>query len=196
MVVIGVLSLQGSFKEHLAHLRKVEGVQGIPVKSINDLNQVDALIIPGGESTTMAMLLKTYNMISPLREKISQGFPVWGTCAGMILLANNIEGEEKHIGGLNISVKRNAFGRQLGSFNTKLHLSKVSSKALELVFIRGPVVTEVFPNTEVIAEYNNHILGVREGNIIATSFHPELTESIEFHQYFLGIVNDHISSLH
>jgi len=185
---IGVLALQGGFQEHIHHINEL-GYDGVLVKTVEDLKNIKALIIPGGESTTMGKLLKVTGLLSPLKEMIKNGLPVWGTCAGMILLAKNIDGETAtHLGVMDISVTRNAYGTQLDSFSTQIKLDEVDSNPLDLVFIRAPYVSEVNNSVVVLAKVNNNIVAVRENNMLATSFHPELTSNTSFHKYFLKAI--------
>lgn len=185
---IGVLALQGGFQEHIHHINEL-GYDGVLVKTVEDLKNIKALIIPGGESTTMGKLLKVTGLLSPLKEMIKNGLPVWGTCAGMILLAKNIDGETvTHLGVMDISVRRNAYGTQLDSFSTQIKLDEVDSNPLDLVFIRAPYVSEVKNSVNVLAKVNNNIVAVRENNMLATSFHPELTSNTSFHKYFLKAI--------
>ena len=185
---IGVLALQGGFQEHIHHINEL-GYDGVLVKTVEDLKNIKALIIPGGESTTMGKLLKVTGLLSPLKEMIKNGLPVWGTCAGMILLAKNIDGETvTHLGVMDISVRRNAYGTQLDSFSTQIKLDEVDSNPLDLVFIRAPYVSEVKNSVNVLAKINNNIVAVRENNMLVTSFHPELTSNTSFHKYFLKTI--------
>ena len=185
---IGVLALQGGFQEHIHHINEL-GYDGVLVKTVEDLKNIKALIIPGGESTTMGKLLKVTGLLSPLKEMIKNGLPVWGTCAGMILLAKNIDGETAtHLGVMDISVTRNAYGTQLDSFSTQIKLDEVDSNPLDLVFIRAPYVSEINNSVNVLAKVNNNIVAVRENNMLATSFHPELTSNTSFHKYFLKTI--------
>lgn len=185
---IGVLSFQGGVSEHLKQIKQL-GANGIEVKTEADLNNIDAIILPGGESTTMGKLLNITGMMEPLRDKIKAGLPTWGTCAGMILLAKEIENDDRrHIALMDITVKRNAFGSQIDSFTTKRVVKDVSDKELELVFIRAPYITRVGEGVEVLCKVDNDVVGVRQGNMIATSFHPELTEDTTFLKYFLNTV--------
>lgn len=185
---IGVLALQGGFQEHIHHINEL-GYDGVLVKTVEDLKNIKALIIPGGESTTMGKLLKVTGLLSPLKEMIKNGLPVWGTCAGMILLAKNIDGETvTHLGVMDISVRRNAYGTQLDSFSTQIKLDEVDSNPLDLVFIRAPYVSEVKNSVNVLAKVNNNIVAVRENNMLVTSFHPELTSNTSFHKYFLKTI--------
>lgn len=182
---VGVLSFQGGVIEHIKQIKEL-GHNSIEVKSEEDLDKIDAIILPGGESTTMGRLLNVTGMIEPLRKKIKSGLPTWGTCAGMILLAKEIENDDRrHLGLMDIKVKRNAFGTQIDSFVTKKVIDEVSPEELELVFIRAPYITEVKDNVKVFCAVDGNIVGVRQDNMIATSFHPELTEDTTFLKYFL-----------
>lgn len=185
---IGVLALQGDFREHL-EAAKAAGHAALSVKRIDELNEVDALIIPGGESTTIAHLAKVFGLFEPIKARINSGMPTYGSCAGMILLADKIinpsPGQET-FGGLDISVRRNAFGRQVDSFESELEF--VGSK-MNAVFIRAPWVENVGKNVEVLASVKStdgqiHPVAVRQGGLLATSFHPELTNDLRVHSYF------------
>lgn len=182
---VGVLSFQGGVIEHLNHIKSL-GHIGIEVKKEEDLNNIDAIILPGGESTTIGKLLKITGLIKPLKEKIESGLPTWGTCAGMILLANEIEGqEEKYLDAMDIKVERNAFGTQIDSFKVHKVIKEVSEENIELVFIRAPYITDVKETVEILCKVDNKIVAARQKNIIATAFHPELTNDLSFLSYFL-----------
>lgn len=184
---IGVLSLQGGFIEHINQI-KLLGYEPIEVKKESDLEVIDGIILPGGESTTMGKLLNVTGLMKPLKNKILEGLPVWGTCAGMILLAKDIENDcRRHLGIMDIKIRRNAFGTQIDSFKTKKVIKEVSENPLELVSIRAPFITEIKDNVKVLCEVNNNIVAVRQDNMIATSFHPELTSDLTFLKYFLNI---------
>lgn len=183
---IGVLALQGSFREHLRALSGLDGVTPLPVKSPGDLGRVDGIILPGGESTAQGKLLRDSGLLEPLRRRIEAGLPVWGTCAGMILLAKRIAGGEKpHLGVMDITVRRNAYGGQLDSFSTRAVLPAVSAEPLPLVFIRAPWIEAAGADTEVLAEQNGRAVAAKERNMLVTSFHPELTDDTRFHAYFV-----------
>lgn len=185
---VGVLSLQGDVIEHLEQISAL-GHNAIPIKKEEELNNIDALILPGGESTTMGKLLKVTGLMDPLREKIKSGLPTWGTCAGMILLAKHIENDERrHLGLMDIVVRRNAFGTQIDSFKTKAIINEVSKEPLELVFIRAPFITEFKDNVKVLCEVDGNIVAAKQDNMFATSFHPELTNDLTFLKYFLSNV--------
>lgn len=183
---IGVLALQGGVSEHLEAINKL-GHQSVEIKKVTDLNNIDAIILPGGESTTIGKLLKITGMLEPLREKIRNGFPTWGTCAGMILLAKDIENDDRrYLSLLDVTVRRNAFGSQIDSFKIKKIIKEVSDKEIELVFIRAPYVTKAKDNVNVLLSLEDKIVAVRQDNIFATSFHPELTNDLSFLKYFIA----------
>ena len=180
---IGVLALQGDFREHLNAAAEA-GQETIAVRRPEELDNIDALILPGGESTTIALLADSYQLMAPIKRRISQGMPVYGSCAGMILLADRvIDGVEgqKTFGGINMTVRRNAFGRQVDSFEGAITFA---GKSVNGVFIRAPWVEEVGSGVEVLAISNGHPVAVRQGKLLATSFHPELTGDLTVHKYF------------
>ena len=182
---VGVLSLQGDVLEHLNQI-KCLGHIGVEVKKEKDLNDIDAIILPGGESTTIGKLLKITGLMEPLRNKIKSGLPTWGTCAGMILLADEIEGqEEEYLKVMNIKVRRNAFGTQIDSFRVYESITVVSEEKIELVFIRAPYILDIKDTVEILCKIDNNIVAAREGNVVVTSFHPELTNDLRFLDYFL-----------
>ena len=182
---VGVLALQGDFREHIAALTAI-GIEAIAVKTESEINSVDALILPGGESTTIAKLARIFGVFEVIQQKIAAGFPVYGSCAGLILLANKIldgaEGQET-FGGLEITARRNAFGRQVDSFEGEIDFAGIGK--LNGVFIRAPWVEEVGSKVEVLATSHGHPVAVRQGKVLATSFHPELTDNHEVHRYFV-----------
>lgn len=185
MLNIGVLALQGSIIEHLRMLSKIEGVNPYQVKSIADLDKVSGLILPGGESTTIGKLLNDFALAEPIIKKAQEGLPIWGTCAGMILMAKEIVNEDYvHLALMDISVKRNAYGSQLDSFGSAISIPQVSKEGIPLIFIRAPWVERVGKNVNILATLDNRIIAVQQNNLLATSFHPELTSSSAFHQYF------------
>lgn len=167
-------------------LNSIEGVQAVEVKSTKDLEKISGLILPGGESTTIGKLLNNFDLMEPIKSKINQGMPVWGTCAGMILLAKEIVGEETvHLGLMDIAVRRNAYGSQLDSFKTSVIIPEVSRNEISLVFIRAPWVESISDKVRVLARINDKIIAVEHENMIATSFHPELSDDLCFHEYFV-----------
>ncbi len=192
---IGVLALQGDFREHRQVLSRL-GVEAPEVRRLADLDGLDGLIIPGGESTTIGKLLALEGMLEPLRARIAQGFPVYGTCAGMILLAREVlgrallEGEpQPTLGLLDIAVQRNAFGRQVDSFEADLAIPVLGERPFRAVFIRAPRIVRVGPAVEVLATLpDGEPVAVRQDQILATAFHPELTDDPRVHQYFLSLV--------
>lgn len=182
---IGVLSLQGSIEEHINHIA-ILGHIPIKVKTISDLDNLDKLILPGGESTTISNILISTNLLEPLKNKIAKGLKVWGTCAGMILLAKEIDNNNfTNLDMMNIKVKRNAYGSQLDSFVTYATIPEVSSNNLELIFIRAPYILEASPSVKILCEINGHIVAAKENNMLVTSFHPELTKDTTFLKYFI-----------
>lgn len=190
MVRIGVLSIQGSVSEHIAKLSELEGVIPSRVRDERELDDVDGLIIPGGESTAIGRLLNEFHLMDPIRRRIENGMPVWGTCAGMILLSGSIVDELPWIGSMDTVVKRNAFGRQTGSFRKVEILPLVSDRPMELVFIRAPLIVSAGDGVEVLLETGGGIAAAREGRMLATAFHPELTSGTAFHEYFAGMVRE------
>ena len=189
MIKVGVLAVQGAVAEHLELLNQIPDVCAQEVKYLDELNEIDGLIIPGGESTAIGRLLRDFNLLQPLKERILNGMPVWGTCAGMILLAKSLENDPTvHLGIMDITVERNAYGRQLGSFTTEVEIEKISSNKIPLVFIRAPYVTQVKSDVDILLEVNNHIVACQQKQMLATSFHPELTKDTSFHRYFINMI--------
>ncbi len=188
---IGVLALQGDFREHLV-AAKTAGHAALTVRRPEELAEVDALILPGGESTTISQLARTFNLFDPIKKRISEGMPTFGSCAGMILLSDRIidgaQGQET-FGGIDMTVRRNAFGRQVDSFESDLDFQ---GSSLHAVFIRAPWVEEVGADVKILAEVKtkdgSHAVAVRQGNLLATSFHPELTGDLRVHRYFFDQV--------
>lgn len=183
---VAVLAVQGAFLEHRLMLEKL-GARVIELRQARDLEQsFDRLVLPGGESTVQAKLLREQNMLEPLRERIAGGMPVLGTCAGLILLAKNVEGNEVNgFGTLDVTVKRNAYGRQLGSFHCESDFGDLG--AVPMTFIRAPYIAEVGSNAEALATVDGHVVAARQGNQIGTSFHPELDDDTRIHQLFLNL---------
>jgi len=186
---IGVLALQGDFREHLQAVHDC-GEDGIEVRRTSELDGCDALIIPGGESTAIALLARTYELFAPIQERISEGMPAYGSCAGMILLADRVfdgaPGQET-FGGMDMTVRRNAFGRQVDSFEATISFA---SHTLNAVFIRAPWVEEIGQGVEVLSTVTSasglvHPVAVRQNHLLATSFHPELTHDRAVHRYFI-----------
>ncbi|TYL45296.1 pyridoxal 5'-phosphate synthase glutaminase subunit PdxT [Nocardioides sp. BGMRC 2183] len=186
---VGVLALQGDVREHLAALIAL-GVEAITVRRPAELERCDGVVLPGGESTTMAKLARIFGLLDPLRERIACGMPAFGTCAGMILLADRIvDGahDQETIGGLDVTVRRNAFGRQVDSFEDDLLLAGLDDP-VHAVFIRAPWVEAYGPDVEVLAEAHGHPVAVRQGGLLATSFHPEVGADGRVHRLFLDLV--------
>lgn len=181
---IGVLSFQGSVAEHMAALAALPDVRALEVRSSGALAALDGLILPGGESTTIARLMRLFGVLEPLRARIREGMPVWGTCAGMILLAREIEGEQAHLGVMDIAVRRNAYGRQIDSFAQKAMIPAFSAQPVPLVFIRAPWIERAGADVRILCTVDGHIVAAEERNMLATSFHPELTEERSVHAYF------------
>ena len=191
---IGVLSLQGGVIEHINHIHQL-GHEGVEIKKLEDFKGIQGIILPGGESTTIGKLLRERNMLMTLREKITSGLPVWGTCAGMILLAKYIEESSVgHLKVMDIKVKRNAYGSQIHSFKRNVVINEISSEPIPLVFIRGPLITEVFNDVKIICTVDDKIVAVKQNNMFATSFHPELTDNLEFHKYFVNMCKEYVNN--
>lgn len=187
MAVVGVLALQGDFREHLAVVDRM-GLTGRPVREPGHLDGVDALIIPGGESTTIGKLAVRFGLYDPLRESIGKGLPTYGSCAGLIFLAEAVtEGDQHLLGVLDVVVRRNAFGRQNESFETDLDVEGLDSP-FHAVFIRAPWVAKVGGTVEVLASIDEHPVMVRQGRVIATSFHPELTGDDRIHRLLVDLI--------
>ncbi|WP_413104112.1 pyridoxal 5'-phosphate synthase glutaminase subunit PdxT [Streptomyces sp. Inha503] len=188
--VIGVLALQGDVREHLAALTAA-GATPRQVRRPQELAEVAALVIPGGESTTMSKLAVIFGLLEPLRERVRAGMPVYGTCAGMIMLADKIldgRDDQETIGGIDMIVRRNAFGRQNESFEAEVDVQGIEDGPVEGVFIRAPWVESVGGGAEVLATFDGHTVAVRQGNVLATSFHPELTGDHRVHRLFVDMV--------
>jgi len=188
---IGVLALQGDFREHLAVLTAL-GVNAIPVRRPEELAVVAGLIIPGGESTVIDKLSRLFGLAEPVKAAIAAGLPVYGTCAGLIMLADrvqdSIEGQQS-FGGFNVTVRRNAFGNQLDSFEVDLEVPVLGETPVHAVFIRAPVVESVGDGVEILAQLDDgRIVAVQQGNLLGTSFHPEVTGETRFHKRFIDIV--------
>jgi 5'-phosphate synthase pdxT subunit len=193
---VGVFALQGDVREHLRALTEA-GVEAVTVRRPEELAKVDGLVLPGGESTTMVKLARAFDLLEPLRQRIAAGMPAFGSCAGMILLADRVDNAgsplETTVGGIDITVRRNAFGRQVDSFEEDLTIDGVSGEPLRAVFIRAPWVEEIGPRATAIGHvaggpHEGKVVAVRQGNLMATSFHPELTGDSRVHALFADIV--------
>jgi 5'-phosphate synthase pdxT subunit len=185
---VGVLALQGDFREHIAVLRSL-GADAVPVKRPEELERVAGLVIPGGESSVMDKLSRLFGLAEPLKAAISSGMPVYGTCAGLIMLADtvldSIDGQQT-LGGFDLVVRRNAFGSQLDSFETDLEIPVLGDPPVHAVFIRAPVVESVGSKATALAELSDgRVVAVEQDNLLGTSFHPEMTGDTRFHEYFL-----------
>ncbi len=187
---IGVLAAQGAFTEHIAALKRLD-TEAVPVRLPGELKGVAGLIIPGGESTTISRLMTDYDLMKEITRLAGAGMPVFGTCAGMILMARQINGNNAtSLGLMDITVKRNAFGRQVDSFETELNIPVLGKKTFPGVFIRAPKIEDCADNIEVLARLaDGTIVAARQGKLLATAFHPELTDDLRMHRYFLDIIS-------
>jgi 5'-phosphate synthase pdxT subunit len=185
---VGVLALQGAFREHVEALRRL-GAEAVEVRLARDLEGLDALIIPGGESTTIVRLIDAFELREPLAAFCRSGAPVWGTCAGAIVLAKDVPALDREpLGQLDITVERNAFGRQVDSFETDLDIAPLEDGPFHAVFIRAPVISDPGIDVKVLATLEDgQIVAVQQGKLLATSFHPELTDDTRLHEYFLSL---------
>ncbi len=185
---VGVLALQGDFAEHLRAFAGLD-CEAVPVKRPEEVLECDALVLPGGESTTIGKLCERFSLGEAITELHRRGQPIWGTCAGMILLAKEIKGSDQwRLGLMDITVQRNAFGRQVDSFEAELSVAGLPDGPVPAVFIRAPFVTRVGESVEVLATFEDKIVTVRQGNLLATAFHPELTSDSRIQQYFLDMI--------
>ena len=184
---IGVLALQGAFIEHEKMLAEL-GADSFEIRQLRDFTQpMDGLIIPGGESTVQGKLLRELELMQPVKQRIEEGLPVYGTCAGLILLAKEIDGgEAPHIAEMDITAKRNAYGRQLGSFSTRAEFKRLGE--IPMTFIRAPYISENH-GAEILAEVDGKYVAARQRNMLVTAFHPELTKDLSVHRYFLGMID-------
>jgi 5'-phosphate synthase pdxT subunit len=186
---IGVLALQGAVAEHIRSL-KAAGAEAVAVKRVEELDELQGLVIPGGESTTIGKLMRKYGFMDAIRSFSAQGKPVFGTCAGLIVLADAIEGqEEAHLRLMNMTVARNAFGRQRESFETDLPVKGID-ETVRAVFIRAPLIKSVGSEVDVLSTYNGEIVTARQGTLLAASYHPELTDDYRLHAYFVDMVKE------
>lgn len=189
-VKIGVLALQGAFREHIKMLKKC-GAQAVEVRTPQELQDLDGLIIPGGESTTIGKLMVEWGLLDEIKAKAAQGMAIYGTCAGMILLSRDIIGSEQpRLGLLDAAVQRNAFGRQRESFEADMDVPEFGKEPLKAVFIRAPYIERVGPKVKVMAVVNDKIVIARQDKILVTAFHPELTDDTRVHAYFLKMVKE------
>jgi len=187
-VRIGVLALQGAVTEHIQMLTALDA-EAVPIRLPSELKGLDALVIPGGESTTISRLLTDYQLLQPIRHLATQGFPVFGTCAGLVLLAKRVLNLDREvIGVMNIEVRRNAFGRQVDSFETELNVPVLGNGAFHGIFIRAPIIQKVEAGVEILCQLNGKPAAVRQGKLLGCAFHPELTSDLRFHRYFLNLI--------
>jgi 5'-phosphate synthase pdxT subunit len=188
LIRVGVLALQGDVVEHLHALRR-SGVEAVEVKNERELASVDALIVPGGESTTVIRLLERFGLVEPIKARVRDGMPFWGTCMGMIVAATDVaDMDQDTLGLLDITVRRNAFGRQIASAEVDLDVPVLGAAPFPAIFIRAPWVERAGAEVDVLAAQDGHGVFVRQGNVIGTSFHPELTGDDRLHQYFIGLL--------
>jgi len=195
--LVGVLALQGDVREHLFALSEA-GARVAPVRRPAEIDGLDGIVVPGGESTTMSKLALAFGLLEPLRAALVAGLPAYGACAGMILLADRVVNgttDQQSLGGIDITVRRNAFGRQIDSFEEDLHIGELGEEPMHAVFIRAPWVEDVGDAVEVLATagaapHAGRIVAVRQGNLLATSFHPELTGDLRVHKMFVGMVRE------
>ena len=191
---VGVLALQGTFIEHIGILRQL-GIDARPIRLPNELNILDGLIIPGGESTTMLRLMESFGLIRPIKEMALGGLAVWGTCAGMVLLAKSISNYEMEtLGLMDMKIRRNAFGSQPDSFEMDLEIPSLGEKPFHAVFIRAPVIEEAEPGVKVLSRLpNGAVVSARQNRLLACAFHPEFTDDLRLHNYFLDMVDQKAS---
>ena len=194
MKKIGVLALQGAFVEHINCLRKL-GADAFPVRLPQELEGLHGLVIPGGESTTMLKLMESFGLIQPIREMARDGLPIWGTCAGMVLLAKNVSNYEMEtLGLMDTMVRRNAFGSQIDSFEADLEIPLVGEGLFHAVFIRAPIIEEAKPGVKILSCLpDSTIVAARQNRLLACAFHPEFTGDLRFHSYFLNMVSQKLS---
>ena len=189
-MIVGVLALQGDVREHISALSDC-GVGALEVRTLSELESVQALVIPGGESTTISKLARAFDLFDGIQQRIKAGMPVYGSCAGLILLADHvldaIVGQES-FGGINVTARRNAFGRQVDSFESDIEFKGITGPKFRAIFIRAPWIEECGEGVEVLALIDNHPVAVRSGNLLATSFHPELTRDNRIHRYFVETI--------
>jgi len=187
---VGVLALQGTFIEHIGILRQL-GVEAPPIRLPNELDTLNGLIIPGGESTTMLRLMESFELIQPVREMARDGLAIWGTCAGMVLLAKSVSNYEMEtLGLMDTMVRRNAFGSQIDSFEADLEIPLLGKEPFHAVFIRAPIIKDAKPGVEILSRLpDSTIVVARQNRLLACAFHPEFTDDLRFHSYFLSIVS-------
>lgn len=187
---VGVLALQGTFTEHIDSLRQLS-VEAPPIRLPHELDTLDGLVIPGGESTTMLRLMESFGLIQPIREMARNGLPIWGTCAGMILLVKDVSNyETETLALMDAKVKRNAFGSQVDSFEADLDIPLVGEEPYHAIFIRAPIIEEAKPGVEILSRLGDGtIVAIRQNRLLACAFHPEFTDDLRFHSYFLNMIS-------
>ena len=191
MAKIGVLALQGAVKEHIQHIELI-GHDAVAVKTSDDLRGIDGLILPGGESTTIGKMLERNDLLEPIKAMAQQGVPMFGTCAGLILLAKKIKNSNTpHLGLMDVEVERNSFGRQVDSFEVPLSIPSIGEE-ITAVFIRAPHIVSIGEHVEILATYEERIVLARDGQFLGCSFHPELTDDVRILEFFIGMVNEFI----
>ncbi|WP_028308805.1 pyridoxal 5'-phosphate synthase glutaminase subunit PdxT [Desulfitibacter alkalitolerans] len=189
MKTVGVLALQGAFREHKQSLIKC-GVDVVEVRKLEDLDKCSALIIPGGESTTIGKLLIEWNLMEAIKKRVQEGMPLFGTCAGMILMSKDIrDSNQPRLGLLDVEVVRNAYGRQVDSFEMDLTIEGLD-EPFSSVFIRAPYITKVGPGVQILSKHDDKIVMARQGKLLGCSFHPELTDDLRIHQYFVDMIDE------
>jgi 5'-phosphate synthase pdxT subunit len=187
-VKIGVLALQGAVTEHIVMLSALD-TEAIPIRLPSELSGLDALVIPGGESTTISKMLSDYGLTEPIRNLANKGFPLFGTCAGLVLLAKKVSNlDMEPIGAMDIEVKRNAFGRQVDSFESDLKIPALGNRAFQGIFIRAPIIEKAKRNVEILCQLNGNPVAVRQGKLLGCAFHPELTGDLRLHRYFINLI--------
>lgn len=185
---IGVLALQGAVTEHIEMLSALD-TEAVPIRLPSELDGLDALVIPGGESTTISKLLSVYGLTEPIRNLANQGFPLFGTCAGLVLLAKKVSNlDMEPIGVMDIEVKRNAFGRQVDSFEADLQIPALGNGTFNGIFIRAPIIEKAKRNVEILCQLNGGPVAVRQGKLLGCAFHPELTGDLRLHRYFVNLI--------
>ena len=188
MIQVGVLALQGAFREHCEALRRC-GVEAVEIRKADELDDVSGLILPGGESTTIGKLLTDWGIMDKIKARAAQGMAIYGTCAGLILLAKTIvNSDQPRLGLMDITVQRNAFGRQVDSFEADLAVPELGSEPFHAVFIRAPLIEKTEASVQVLASVSGKLVMARQGKLLATSFHPELTDDTRIHQYFISMI--------
>lgn len=184
-MVIGVLALQGAFKEHIQMFEKC-GVQAIEIRKKEQLSDIEGLVIPGGESTTIGKLMVDWELLKPVKEKAFAGLPIFGTCAGMVLLAKDIENSDQpRLGLMEVTVSRNAYGRQVDSFEADLNINVLNNRPFKGIFIRAPYIEKANADVKIMAEHEGKAVMARQGKLLSCAFHPELTDDLRIHEYFL-----------